>query len=97
MAWTDPRVWRIVLVDHDDMNAQVRDNQRYLKGIDGPTTRDAPFRLKDQAASTAVLTKCDTGELKLRNVADDTDLKLQFASYTTGTGATDITIGNHAH
>lgn len=40
MAWTTPKTWSSAVLSSSDLNTHVRDNERFLKGLDGPIQLD---------------------------------------------------------
>ena len=101
MSWTLPKTWpvgggtRVAA----ELNEQIRDNIRYLKGTDGDTVRDAPIILEDQDGTPVghVMITVKDEVLMFRTPADDGYIPLIFESCPTGTGAGEIAIGNHTH
>lgn len=100
MAWTNPISWIPgKLYAAADFNAQVRDDFKYLKGQGGTRVFDSGIILKDLDGSPVgnILIVCKDEKVYLRDPTDASDTKLDVTAIPTGTGATQVAIGNHTH
>ncbi len=102
MAFTQPKTWKLGLANMPDdaaLNPHLRDNLRYLKGLDGVPLIENAIELKDKDGTPVgnVRLKVIDEELQLRNAADDGFVKIAFESLPTGTSSTEVAIGNHSH
>jgi len=101
MAFTEPKTWTLgtPAVNASDLNTHLRDNLRYLKGLDGVPLIENAIELKDKDGTPVgnVRIKVIDEKVQLRNADDDADVKIAFNSLPTGTGSTEVAIGNHTH
>ncbi len=93
MAWTAPATWSDgVVVSAADLNNQVRDNLRYLKGLDGVPYIENAIELPESAAPTTPASgrgRLYVGNSGVNNgvasCVDDAGTAYQMVRYATGT------------
>lgn len=91
MAWTAPANWTVnEIVTAAKMNAHVRDNLRYLKGLDGAVTIEAAATItaSDSATSRTALNTAEAVIANTNNTAGSHYSALRFKANDTGAGGT---------